>query len=170
MIFGSFGNLLMLSAVLRQPAIRTPQNAFIINLTVSDLLLCLFTMPLTLVEIVNNHWPLGDSVAVCKLVGGLQAVSVFVSTISIIVIALDRYQLIVYPTREGMMRTTGIVLIWLIGFLLASPIFVFRTLDHHVLDFHVGVQQFNKHNSREIIPASVDYWYIINYRIQIKKN
>jgi neuropeptide Y receptor len=35
------------------------------------------------------------------MVGSLQAVSIFVSTLSITVIALDRYQLIVYPTKRA---------------------------------------------------------------------
>ena len=40
----------VLSAVFRKSATRTPKNAFIINVTVSVLLLCLLTVPLTLVQ------------------------------------------------------------------------------------------------------------------------
>ena len=94
---GFFGNLLVVTASIR---LRLQETHVLFILAVSDILLCLVTMPLTLVEIVNDHWPLGDSVVSCKVSGGLQAVSVFVSTISITAIALDRYQLIVYPTRD----------------------------------------------------------------------
>jgi len=131
---GSFGNILLISAVARRKTLRTPRNAFVINLAVSDLLLCLVTIPLTLVEILNDHWPLGDSVVSCKAAGGLQAVSVFVSTISITVIAVDRYQLIVYPTRDLLKKigaAAGIFFIWILGFLLAAPIFAVRTIDHY---------------------------------------
>ncbi|RWS00234.1 neuropeptide F receptor-like protein, partial [Dinothrombium tinctorium] len=38
---------------------RTERNVFIINLAISDLLLCLFTMPFTLFQIVLRYWPLG---------------------------------------------------------------------------------------------------------------
>ena len=51
---GFFGNLLVVTAAIRQKTLRTPRNAFIINLAVSDIFLCLVTMPLTLVEIVND--------------------------------------------------------------------------------------------------------------------
>jgi len=129
--FGSFGNLVVISSFIRQPTLRTPRNSFILNLAVSDLLLCIVTTPLTLLDIINEHWPLGNSALSCKVAGGLQAVSVFVSTISITVIALDRYQLIVYPTRDILKRIGGAVVllfIWFLGFLLALPIFMVLTL------------------------------------------
>ena len=73
-----FGNLLVVTASIR---LRLQETHVLFILAVSDILLCLVTMPLTLVEIVNDHWPLGDSVVSCKVSGGFQAVSVFVSTI-----------------------------------------------------------------------------------------
>lgn len=79
-------------SVARKPAMRTARNIFIVNLAVSDLLLCVVTMPLTLVEILTKYWPLGQQSVVCKMIGTLQATSIFVSTISITAIALDRYQ------------------------------------------------------------------------------
>lgn len=84
-VVGILGNSMVIWAVIRQPAMRTLRNVFIINLAISDLLLCLLTMPLTLVEILTKYWPMGDSVVSCKLAGGLQAVSIFVSTMSITV-------------------------------------------------------------------------------------
>ena len=159
---GSFGNLLVVSVAIRQPKLRTPRNTFIINLAVSDLLLCLVTTPLTLIEIVNDHWPLGDSAVSCKVTGGLQAVSVFVSTISITAIALDRYQLIVYPTKDLLKRigaAAALFSIWFLGFLLASPIFMVRTLEHHDLftpKWADGVG--NPVSPGAVIHSSVDYW------------
>ena len=37
----------------------TPRNIFIANLAISDLFLCTFTMPLTLVELLYTHWSWG---------------------------------------------------------------------------------------------------------------
>ena len=42
--------------VIRNRAMRTARNVFIVNLAVSDLMLCLITMPLTLVEILYMTW------------------------------------------------------------------------------------------------------------------
>lgn len=51
-------------------------------------------MPLTLIEVLSKYWPLGTHETICKMIGTLQATSIFVSTISITAIALDRYQVI----------------------------------------------------------------------------
>ena len=46
-VFGTIGNSLVVYVVARQPAMRTARNVFVVNLAISDLLLCLITMPLT---------------------------------------------------------------------------------------------------------------------------
>jgi neuropeptide Y receptor len=54
----------------------TTRNIFIANLAVSDLFLCAFTMPLTLVDLVTKYWSLGpDQVIIylpCNLIGALR--------------------------------------------------------------------------------------------------
>ncbi len=46
-VVGTIGNSLVVYVVARQPAMRTARNVFVVNLAISDLLLCLITMPLT---------------------------------------------------------------------------------------------------------------------------
>ncbi|OQR78601.1 neuropeptide F receptor-like [Tropilaelaps mercedesae] len=128
---GAIGNGLVCMAVARKPAMRTARNVYIINLAISDLILCLFTMPFTLVELILRYWPLGT--VTCKLVGGLEATSIFVSTISITAIAIDRYNVIVYPHRETFEPRTAfmtILGIWGFALLLAAPLFASRIVDH----------------------------------------
>ena len=55
-IVGATGNLLVIFVVIRNRAMRTARNVFIVNLAISDLMLCLITMPLTLVEILYMTW------------------------------------------------------------------------------------------------------------------
>ncbi|XP_058056140.1 neuropeptide F receptor [Anopheles bellator] len=133
-VFGATGNSLVVLAVARKPQMRTARNMFIVNLAVSDLLLCLVTMPLTLVEILTKYWPMGRLPFLCKSIGTLQATSIFVSTISITAIALDRYQVIVYPTRDSLQRWAAIAIltgIWIFSIVLASPMFITRQLIHY---------------------------------------
>uniref|UniRef100_A0A095CDQ9 Neuropeptide F receptor n=1 Tax=Schistosoma haematobium TaxID=6185 RepID=A0A095CDQ9_SCHHA len=91
-LFGSCGSLLVVYTVIRKPKMRTPRNLFIVNLAISDLILCLFTQPFNLLRILYWHydWKLGQ--IMCKSVAMGQAANIFVSTISIIAIALDRLQ------------------------------------------------------------------------------
>ncbi|XP_055587679.1 neuropeptide F receptor isoform X2 [Uranotaenia lowii] len=133
-VFGATGNSLVVMAVARKPQMRTARNMFIVNLAVSDLLLCLVTMPLTLVEILTKYWPMGRLPFLCKSIGTLQATSIFVSTISITAIALDRYQVIVYPTRDSLQLMGAILIltgIWIFSLILASPMFITRRLIHY---------------------------------------
>ncbi|XP_064110012.1 neuropeptide F receptor-like [Macrobrachium nipponense] len=133
-VLGASGNSLVVLAVIRKPAMRTARNVFIINLAISDLLLCLVTMPLTLMELLSQYWPLGDTPFTCKLVGTLQATSIFVSTISITAIALDRYHVIVYPTKKSLQKVGAVatlLAIWVMSFILALPNFIWRTLEIH---------------------------------------
>lgn len=131
---GSCGNILVVCVIVRKPAMRTARNMFILNLAISDLLLCLVTMPLTLMEILTRYWPLGHNSFFCKIIGTSQAISIYVSTLSITAIALDRYQVIVYPTRDSLHRFGAIMIlggIWLSSTILASPMYFCRKLEIH---------------------------------------
>lgn len=71
----------------------TPLNILISNLALSDCLLCVVNVPSTLIEICCVYWPLRDDFdELCKFFGLSQGLLIFVSTITIVVIAVDRYQ------------------------------------------------------------------------------
>lgn len=135
-VIGAVGNALVILSVVRKPVMRTARNMFIVNLAVSDALVCVVGTPLTLMELLTKHWPLPDWPSLCKACGAIQAISIFVSTISITAIALDRYQLIVYPTKPGVQTIGALVtmfFIWVTAFILASPLYIFRSLKTHKL-------------------------------------
>ena len=126
-LFGATGNGLVCFVVARNPSMRTPRNIFIINLAISDLSLCLFTQPFNLMKVSMPKWTLGEFM--CKFVPMFAGTNVFVSTISITAIALDRFQVIVYPTKDSM-RTMGAFIalfsIWITALLMASPMLIFN--------------------------------------------
>lgn len=125
-VFGSLGNGLVCYVVAKNPHMRTPRNIFIINLAISDLTLCLFTQPINLYKLLRTQWALGEFM--CKFVPMFQGTNVFVSTISITAIALDRFQVIVYPTKDSMKKlgaVAALLSIWIISFLIASPLLIF---------------------------------------------
>ncbi|CAH8833250.1 unnamed protein product [Trichobilharzia szidati] len=131
-LFGSCGSLFVVYIVIRKPKMRTPRNLFIVNLAISDLILCLFTQPFNLLRILYWHfdWKLGQ--IMCKAVAVGQATNIFVSTISIIAIALDRLQVIVYPTKKTVQNTGAsfiIVASWLFALFMASPMFIFTSVS-----------------------------------------
>ena len=54
-VVGLCGNILIVTAVLGRKRMRTARNVFIVTLALSDLILCIFTMPSTLWEV--SLWP-----------------------------------------------------------------------------------------------------------------
>ncbi|XP_022827582.1 neuropeptide F receptor-like [Spodoptera litura] len=156
-VIGAVGNALVVISVVRKPVMRTARNMFIVNLAVSDALVCCVGTPLTLMELLTKHWPLPDWPSLCKACGAIQAISIFVSTISITAIALDRYQLIVYPTRPGLQTMGALVTmfcIWVIAFTLASPLYIFRSLKTHYLGL-IGMDS---------LSFCIEDWHIKNGR------
>ncbi|XP_059091536.1 neuropeptide F receptor-like [Tigriopus californicus] len=131
---GSIGNLMVIYVVARNPTMRTARNVFVVNLAISDLMLCLITMPLTLIEILFLTWQFGNIEVACRLIGLLQATSVFVSTISITAIALDRRRLIVGSEQESPEDMGKVVasipLIWTTAAIMASPLAIWKTLEN----------------------------------------
>ena len=64
-------------------------NILIVNLAVSDLLLCTVVSPMTLVEILFKRWTGPNAQVVCQLSGMVPVCVTFVSTLTITGIAID---------------------------------------------------------------------------------
>ena len=77
-ILGILSNLLMIYVFYKSEKLRTLRNVFIINLAISDILLCLVYAPLTLTKSVNINWSLGRTM--CKLQASLPIANVMVSS------------------------------------------------------------------------------------------
>ena len=80
---------------------RTARNIFIATLAVADSTLCLFTMPMTLLGILTKYWPFGpNSWILCKLSRTSSAVTIFFTSYTMAVIAMDRYRFIVHSAKR----------------------------------------------------------------------
>ena len=79
----------------------TARNIFIATLAVADSSLCLFAMPMTLVGILTKYWPFGPQTwLLCKVVRSAPAVTIFFSSYTMVVIAIDRQRFIVHSTKR----------------------------------------------------------------------
>ncbi|KAF6212176.1 hypothetical protein GE061_012697 [Apolygus lucorum] len=124
---GVLSNVVVSFVVARRPQMHTARNLYIVNLTVSDLTLCMICMPFTLVHIINRPWTLG--VALCKLVPFVQGTNIMVSVGTITVIALDRYFTIVRgqdgPTTRRRV-IISIIAVWALSMLTTAPVLFFQ--------------------------------------------
>lgn len=126
-LFGVIGNSLVIYVVYKFKNLHTVTNYFIVNLAVADLLVNTLCLPFTLMYTLHGEWKLGW--ALCFMLPYAQGLAVHVSTITLNVIALDRYRSIVYHMETKMSRemcAVVIVLTWVASAVLASPLAIFR--------------------------------------------
>ncbi|XP_051561017.1 neuropeptide Y receptor type 2 [Myxocyprinus asiaticus] len=126
-ILGVTGNSLVIYVVYKFRNLHTVTNYFIVNLAVADLLVNTLCLPFTLMYTLYGEWKFGQ--VMCYLLPYAQGLAVHVSTITLNVIALDRYRSIVYHMETKMSKDMCVVVIvitWVASAILASPLAIFR--------------------------------------------
>ncbi|KAI4494186.1 hypothetical protein M0802_009220 [Mischocyttarus mexicanus] len=124
-IVGIIGNLVTVIALLKYTRLRRhATTAFVISLSVSDLIFSAVNLPLTASRYLNEAWILGDTL--CKIFPLFFYGNVAVSLLSMVAITINRYVLISRSDIYATIYTTkGIVLmliaIWTLSFSLLIP-------------------------------------------------
>lgn len=111
-VVGIFGNAIVCYAVIRNRAMQTVTNFFITNLALSDILLCVFAVPFTPLYTFLGHWAFGG--LLCHIMPYAQGTSVYISTLTLTSIAIDRFFVIIYPFKPRMQVKTCFGLIFFI--------------------------------------------------------
>lgn len=132
---GLVGNSCLVLVILRQKEMHNVTNVFIANLSCSDILICVICLPTTIIYTLMDRWILG--VALCKLTSFVQCLSITVSVYTLVLITLERHQLIIHPT--GWKPVLGhsylaVTVTWIMGCFTSVPFFYFTTVED--LTFH----------------------------------
>ncbi|KAK0411454.1 hypothetical protein QR680_005661 [Steinernema hermaphroditum] len=130
---GLIGNGLLIGTMVVRKRLSVA-NIFLINLAISDLLLCITALPITPVLAFVKRWLFGQFL--CKLVPLCQGISVLISSYCLCFIAVDRYRSIVTPTKEPWTvfhAQMVMVFAWVLSAAVSSPLFVTQTLQQIVL-------------------------------------
>jgi neuropeptide Y receptor len=77
-----------------------PTNLFITNLACADILMCCFSVPFTPIQSFTGKWHFGK--ILCTLFPVSQGTSIYVSTMTMTIIAVDRFVVVCYPYRQRM--------------------------------------------------------------------
>ncbi|XP_051896372.1 cholecystokinin receptor type A [Pristis pectinata] len=130
-VLSVLGNVLIIVVLLRNKRLRTVTNTFLLSLAVSDLMLCLFCMPFTLIPNLLKDFIFGS--AVCKAVAYFMGISVSVSTFSLVAISLERYSAICKPLKSRVWQTKShafkvIAATWLLSVMVMLPYPIYNTL------------------------------------------
>ncbi|XP_037796978.1 prolactin-releasing peptide receptor-like [Penaeus monodon] len=125
-LLGVFGNCLVCHVVFRNKAMQNVTNFFITNLALADILLCVLAVPFTPLYTFMEEWLFGR--ILCHLVTMAQGTSVYVSTLTLMSIAIDRFFVIIYPFRPRLRVPICyliIVSIWLFSISATLPYALF---------------------------------------------
>ncbi|KAM7381404.1 hypothetical protein PAMA_012300 [Pampus argenteus] len=94
-ITGLLGNFLVMYAFCRSRSLRTPSNIFIINLAITDFLMCLTQTPIFFITSMHKRWIFGKKG--CEVYAFCGALFGICSMMTLMVIAVDRYVVITRP-------------------------------------------------------------------------
>ncbi|XP_072565894.1 neuropeptide Y receptor type 4 isoform X2 [Paramormyrops kingsleyae] len=129
MVLGLLGNVGLICIIARQKEKANVTSILIANLSVSDILVCAFCLPFTVVYTLMDHWIFGS--VLCRLTPFVQCMSVTVSILSLVLIALERHQLIINPSgwKPSVPQAyLAVVIIWMLSCFTSLPFLAFHLL------------------------------------------
>ena len=121
MAISLFGNLLVCYVVFRHRRLRSVTYTFLVNVALSDLLMTCLNIPFSVSRVLLDHWPFGDFL--CSLVPFVQVMSVYVSSLTMAAIAVDRYRVLT-PLKRRLRPPHGLVImlfLWILAAMAALP-------------------------------------------------
>ena len=147
---GVGGNLLVCWIVVRNNHMRTVTNYFIMNLAMSDILLCVFCLPFTPLYYYFQSWLFGS--ILCHLLTFAQGTSIYVSTLTLTAIAIDRYLVIVHPFKPRMKISTCfsiVLVVWIVGSLFISP-YAYFTIHEKIEGSYYCQEDWSHERGRQV--------------------
>ena len=152
-----FGNVFIITIVLKHRELRKTANYFILNMAVSDFIFALLVLPFQITGLVtgSSYWHVGGILGsiFCKLFHFANSVSIQVSAQSLVWIAIDRFVAVVFPMRIALISTKiriiAIASSWIFAGLLNSPkLIIWELVQHGDLTFCSAVRSvFTNHGA-----------------------
>ncbi|GCC34442.1 prokineticin receptor 2-like [Chiloscyllium punctatum] len=130
MLVCGVGNFFFIVTLARYKNLRNITNLLIVNLAISDFIVAIVCCPFEMDYYVVRglSWSFGH--VLCSSVNYLRMVSLYVSTNALLVIAVDRYLVIVHPLKPRMKFQTAycvLIAVWLVSLFISIPSAYFTT-------------------------------------------
>ncbi|CAH1777504.1 unnamed protein product [Owenia fusiformis] len=124
-VLAVLGNSLVIVTVLRNKKMRNVTNIFLLNLSISDLMLAIFCMPFNLIPIVLKNFIFGE--VMCIGTRYIQGITYGVSSFTLVSMSMERYFAIVQPLRSRGWQTTSharkvCLIVWVLAAIIMIPI------------------------------------------------
>ncbi|CAL4066730.1 unnamed protein product [Meganyctiphanes norvegica] len=118
-IFGTTGNICMITHIVRGRLFQDPTCAFLMNIGVCNLLICLLVAPISLAILLIQNWIFGSFL--CYFVPMLQDVPLHAAMLSLVFLAWDRYRLLMYPLRARIPPFIAVLAVWVLSVCVVLP-------------------------------------------------
>jgi tachykinin receptor 3 len=108
---------------------RSVTNYFLVNLSVSDLLMALLNCFFNFIYMVDSNWPFGATF--CTINNFVANVTVAAGVFTLVAISIDRYVAIITPLRGRIRKRWALVTvlcIWGLSALLAWPQIIYSRI------------------------------------------
>lgn len=137
-LFALVGNVLICLAVYRKASLRTITNMFIVTLAISDVVMAVLPMPLSVGALISSKWSYGHTV--CQLQGFTIHVLVFQTVQVITLTAINRNFSVVRPCLYKRIFTKRNTLIMIIAVYILSAAVMAALIffASSYFDFHPG--------------------------------
>lgn len=97
-LVGMIGNITMLVIMGKRGLYHNPTFFFLGNMAFSDLIKCIFALPISLANMLVQNWIFGSFM--CFFLPMIQFFPIHASMLNFLMIAIDRYRLIVHPFKS----------------------------------------------------------------------
>ncbi|XP_049820202.1 neuropeptide F receptor isoform X2 [Aethina tumida] len=116
---GVICNLAVFFHIMKYKLYNEPTYSFIINNVISDLVKCVFIVPISLYVLLIQNWILGE--LLCSFLPMLQDIPLHTTTLTFLLIFWDRYRYVRRPTKPRLPAFVCIVGTWLTSVCLVLP-------------------------------------------------
>lgn len=140
---GVIGNLIVIFALFRTRAHNaTTTNAYILNLSIADLLFLIFCVPFQGTVYILNDWPFGN--AMCKAAHYCQYYTMYASIWLLTTMSIDRYLAIGHPLRSVDWRSPDqaariCLCVWSVSAVCAIPWLILYSTKDYTTHGHANV-------------------------------
>ncbi|TRZ00955.1 hypothetical protein DNTS_033858 [Danionella cerebrum] len=136
-------NCLVITAIIVTRKLHHPANYLICSLAVTDLLVAVLVMPISIVYIVKDTWLMGEGM--CNVWLSVDITCCTCSILHLAAIAVDRYRAITDAVEYSRKRTSRraavmISVVWLLSIVVSLPPILWRPqMDHHCIIKHENI-------------------------------
>uniref|UniRef100_A0A8C2V4Z5 Prolactin-releasing peptide receptor-like n=2 Tax=Chinchilla lanigera TaxID=34839 RepID=A0A8C2V4Z5_CHILA len=123
------GNWVLNHIIMKYKRVHTASGLFVVNISVTNMMLALLSSPFTMVRYVCNSLVLGKMA--CHLSCFAQFSCAYVTVMTMVAISLDRHRVMLYPLKARISLMQGnvcIIIIWILSTCAALPHAIYQKL------------------------------------------